>query len=79
MPRQTLCSTDGLSEITSATECKAAAGQLGLQWDTSFDGLNDFPGCFRDDVVRKTVLYNFSPNPKRTALNSNYSAICKGN
>ena len=79
MTRQTLCSTDGLSEITSETECIAAAAQLGLRWETSFDGPDDFPGCFFDEDSRKTVLFNVSPNPRRTALNSNYAAICKGN
>ena len=81
IPRQTLCSTDGLSEITSETECIAAAAQLGFRLNspTSFDGPDDFPGCFRDEDTRKTVFFNVSPNPRRTTLNSSYAAICKGN
>ena len=68
----------GLFEITSETRCRQAASKLGYQWAQSFNGSNDFPGCFNAEDGRNKVYYNLSPIPGRTDLNHRYAAICKG-
>ena len=74
-----LCGKKGKFEIVSETKCKAAAAQLGLTWGKSWNGTNDFPGCFFAEDGRKKVYFNTSPNPGRTILDhyANYAAICK--
>lgn len=73
-----LCETEGYAEITSATECQAAARKLGLQWKAAWYGNNHFPGCLLSEIGQKKVYFNLSPNPRRTDLNPNFAAICKG-
>ena len=76
--RGTLCSATGSKEIRSENECKAAAEELGLIWDKSWDGPNDFPGCLHAEDGRNKVYFNNSPIPGRTNLKATYAAICKG-
>ena len=66
-----------MDEIRTANECETAAQRLGLQWAQSWNGPNDFPGCFFAQDVRNKVFFNTSPNPRRTNLYHKYSAICK--
>ena len=68
----------GLFEITSKNKCMQAASKLGLKWAESFNGPNDFPGCFYAEDGRNKVYYNLSPNPGRANLSPKYAAICKG-
>ena len=72
----TLC-RDIKYEITSETECKEASELLGLQWDTSYDGPNEFPACFYADDGRNVVYFNLSPNQQRETVYAKYSAICR--
>ena len=76
--RGTLCSTEGLEEINSEADCQLAAETLGLKWGYSWNGTNDFPKCLHADLGRKEVLFNTSPTPASSDLNSRYAAICKG-
>ena len=74
----TLCTSEAMDEIRSEDECKEAAHRLGLQWAQSWNGPNDFPGCVYAQDGRNKVYFNVSPNPRRTNLNPEYAAICKG-
>ena len=78
----TLCSAKGLKEIGSEDACKRAAKKLGLEWDNSWNGPNEFPACLHAEdgrIGRNKVYFNTSPNPTRTNLKSTYAAICEGN
>ena len=68
----------GFFEITTEFKCRQAASKLGLTWGESFNGPNDFPGCFHAEDERDKVYYNLSPHPGRTSLSPKYAAICKG-
>ena len=72
----TLCSTQNLDEITSATQCKDAGEQLGLKWNGTWDGPNDFPGCIYAEDGRNKVYFNTNAKPRRTNLKKTYAAIC---
>ena len=74
----TLCTAEGLYEITSEVGCKEAAETLGLTWGSKYNGPNDFPKCFYTDDGRNHVIFNTSPKPGRTNLHPKYAAICKG-
>ena len=74
----TLCSTKGLHDIESEEECKAAGAKLGLIWHRAWNGPDEFPGCLYAEDGRNKVYFNVSPNPRRTNLNHEYAAICKG-
>ena len=74
------CSSEGSYQITTETDCKAAATELGLAWGSSWNGPNEMPGCVYAEDWRKKVYFNTSPkagydNPYNKA---HYASICKG-
>ena len=75
------CISEGSYQITTETDCKAAATELGLTWGSSWNGQNEMPGCVYAEDWRKKVYFNTSPkagydNPYNKA---HYAEICKGN
>ena len=54
------CDTQGGTVIDSASECQAAAADLGLQWESSGSWENDYPMCFTGQGL---VWFNNHPNP----------------
>ena len=55
-----------------------ASAKLGLIWHRAWNGPDEFPGCLYAEDGRNKVYFNVSPNPRRTNLNPEYAAICKG-
>ena len=75
------CSSEGSYQITTETDCKAAAKELNLTWGSSWNGENEMPGCVYTVDWRKKVYFNTSPkagldNPYNK---DHYASICKGN
>ena len=75
------CSSEGSYQITTETDCKAAAKELNLTWGNSWNGPNEMPGCIFAEDSRKKVYFNTSPKPGfHNAYNeAHYAEICKGN
>jgi len=63
--------------ITSAADCRVAAGQLNLTWIKSWDGPGYFPKCFftYGGPESNNVYFNLSPKPS-TSRSDRYGAIC---
>ena len=72
----TLCGDQDLDEIKSADQCKDAGEQLGLKWNGTYDGPNDFPGCIHAEDGRNKVYFNTNAKPGFTNLKKTYAAIC---
>jgi len=72
MPEGQHCS----SPLTSSTECKEAAKQLGFTYGATINGVGDYPGCWLANDGRNKFYYNFSHLASKTA-NKNKAAICK--
>ena len=75
------CSSEGLSQITTESDCQAAAIELGLTWGSSWNGGNEMPGCVYAEDSRKKVYFNTSPNAgwDNPYNKAHYKSICKGN
>ena len=72
----TFCS-GSWARITSEEICKEAASTLNLIWGQSWDGPEQFPGCFHSKDPRNMVYFNTSPNPSKIPNNNDYAEICE--
>ena len=66
-------------EITSESDCIAAAYNLQLEWQGSWEGHDDFPNCLFANDGRSKVYFNLSPKPSKTVHGGmlKYAAICQ--
>ena len=66
-------------EITSESDCIAAADNLQLEWQGSWEGHDDFPNCLFANDGRSKVYFNLSPKPSKTVHGGmlKYAAICQ--
>jgi len=71
-----LCSAAGRTQLTSQSDCQAAAASLGITWAHAWNGPNDFPGCLHANDGRDMAYWNLSPSPAGYANNPRYAAIC---
>ena len=68
-------------QISDESECKDAAKSISYPWGSSWDGVNDFPGCILAADGRNIVYYNKSPSPCSSISclpehSKQYRAIC---
>ena len=74
-----LCSSETQHKpLTSAEQCRNAAGAFNLLWGVSFYAAGHIPGCLHIKDRRDIVLWNKSPHPSDAAHTNNpiYAAIC---
>ena len=74
-----LCSSESQDKpLTSAEQCRSAAGAFKLLWGVSFYAAGHLPGCMHIKDRRDIVLWNRSPHPSEAANTNNpiYAAIC---
>ena len=56
--------------------CKNAASELGLPWQSTWNGPSDVPGCIFANDGRRLVYFNLALTA--TGANPKYAEICKG-
>ena len=67
-----LCSNS--SRIESASNCEAAAKELGLKWQGTYDDVHGTPGCIFVNDGRSIVQLN--TNKAANQANARYAEIC---
>merc|ERR1712136_654572 len=63
-------------DIQTEQECISACQSMGIEYLGSWDGPGEIPKCTYTEGLNKVCHFNISPNPSRTGIRKEYSAIC---
>jgi len=63
-------------DIQTEQECISACQSMGIEYLGSWDGPGEIPKCTYTEGLNRVCHFNTSPNPSRTAIRKEYSAIC---